>query len=180
MKILGDVSNGIIWKIIWASYGSHIDSWYFAYKLANGTSTFRFGSAIPAVLRQFIDKVSLMPDLCSALRVQLGDNNSFVAWAKTTWACHGIPEALEAELCRMSLAHTRSNTVTRGSFEGTLSQVMWHSDGSYYVKGQVEDFWNFESSTTLQAWNQLWRGRPDPKELAELAVSTQNHLVSQH
>lgn len=170
MKVLGDISNGDIRKITWASYGSHPDSWFFAYELRSGLSTFCVGSAIPAALRQFIDKISHIAYLCSTLRVQLGDNDSFVAWTKTSWACCGIPKALEAELCQLSWTHMRSATLTRGSFKDMVSQIVWHGDGSYYVASRERHDWNFASGITCQAWNELWRRPPTPKELSELVV----------
>ena len=149
--------------------------------MADGASTFRVGAGIPSALRQFIDRISPVPDLCWALRVQLGNNDSFVAWAKTLWACYGVPKALEVELCQLSGSYMRPAAVTKGSLKGTLSQITWHEDGSYYVEGGEGRFWHFESSITRQAWAKLWSGKNatlSPEELSELVVSapSQCHL----
>lgn len=164
----------LIKKVTWASYGSHSDSWFFAFEMLDGTSTFQVGASIPPALQQFIDRIRPVDDLCSFLRVQLGKNNSFVAWAKTSWACYGVPAALEAELCQLSAVHMRSTTITRGSLKGTLIQVAWHSDGTYFIEGQQGYFWHFESSVTHSAWVKLWSGKtaaPSLTELSELVVS---------
>ena len=66
----------------------------------------------------------------------------------------------------------RASTVTRGSLKGTLSQVAWHSDGSYYIDGQAGHFWIFETVTTRAGWSKLWKRQDtSPKELSELVVS---------
>ncbi|KAF2623885.1 hypothetical protein BU25DRAFT_349118 [Macroventuria anomochaeta] len=173
MTVLGHISAMPVRKVTWASYGSRPDSWFFAYEMDDGTSTFRAGTGIPAALRQFIDRISQVPDLCSTLRVQLGNNDSFVAWAKTSWASYGIPRALEAELCQLSSAHMRSTTVTRGSLKGTLNRITWHGAGSYYVEGQEGYFWHFEAITTREAWIKLWSRKnatPSLEELSELVL----------
>ncbi|KAF1931286.1 uncharacterized protein M421DRAFT_417934 [Didymella exigua CBS 183.55] len=177
MEVLGDISSKPVRKITWASYGSRPDSWFFAYEMTDGTSAFQVGETIPPALQQFIDRVRPVADLCSALRVQLGDNDSFFAWAKASWACHGVPAAIEAELCHLSGAHMRSATVTRGSLKGTLSQVTWHGDGSYFIGGQQGYFWHFESSIAHQAWARLWSSgtaAPSLTELAELVLVALN------
>lgn len=170
MKILGGVSNGTIRKITWASYGGLPGSWFFACELTNNTHTFHIGSDIPPAVHYFIERIKPFPRLYSALRVQLGDNDSFIVWCKASWACYGIPKSLEAELCRMSWTHMRSATVTKGSSRTELKQVTWHGDGSYYVKSQEGGYWNFESAITLQAWNRLWCRKPTFEELSELVV----------
>lgn len=175
MAVLGHLSSKPVRKIIWASYGSRADSWFFAYEMVDGSTAFQVGARIPLALRHFVDRICLVDDLRSALHVQLGNSESFVAWAQTSWACHGVPDAVEAELCRLSGAHMRTSTVTRGSFKGSLRQVTWHGDGSYFVEGQQGYFWHFGSSVTCQAWAKLWSGRtatPSLTELSELVVST--------
>jgi hypothetical protein len=175
MEVLGDISKDSTQKTTCASYGSHLDSWFFAYELADGTCAFRVGSAIPAALRQFLEKIGSSAHLRSDVRVQLGDNDSFVSWAKTSWACRGVPEALETALCQLSSAHVKSTTITRGSFKHAVNQLTWHSDGSYYVGSEEESSWNFSSSITLQAWRKLWlktNRSPSFEELSELVVSS--------
>lgn len=162
-------------KVTWATYGSHLDSWFFAYELQDGSSTFQVGPGIPPVLRQFIGRITPVDNLRSALRAQLGDHDSFVAWTKTSWACHSVPAEVEAQLCQLSSAHMRSSSSTWGSLNGALSQVVWHADGTYFVEAPQGCFWNFASSITQSAWVKLWSGKtaaPSLTELSELVVST--------
>ncbi|KAJ4337780.1 hypothetical protein N0V95_008238 [Ascochyta clinopodiicola] len=170
LEVLADLSTERIKRVTWASYGSHPDSWFFAYEMVDGTCTFRVGTAIPPALDQFIEKIKPTPHLCTTLRVQLGDRDSFIAWSKTSWACHGIPTSLEAELCTMSWTHIKSGTVTRGSLLSELKQVAWHSDGSFYVESQKGRDWKFESDIMQQAFNRLWHGSPTSEELSELVL----------
>lgn len=171
MKVLGDISNGTTKTITWASYGSWPDSWFFAYQLEDGTRTFSVGADIPLALQLFLEKIKPVVHLCSALRVQLGNNDSFIAWSGTSWACHGVPKALEAELSQMSWTHMRCATVTKGSLKSNLKQIAWHGDGSYFVESQEGYYWNFESSVARQAWSRLWVRKPTHSELSELVVS---------
>ena len=160
-------------RVTWASYGSAPNSWFFLYELTDGTSTFQFGRDIPAALRQFIDV--LTPDLSSSLHVQLGNDNSFVAWAKTCWACNGIPLVLEKELVDLSGSHRRTHIDMKGSLKAAIDQVSWHSDGSYYLEGKEGYFWHFTPIITRKEWTKLWsKGNVTPsiKELSELAVSS--------
>ncbi|KZM27371.1 uncharacterized protein EKO05_0010475 [Ascochyta rabiei] len=170
VEVLADLTTKRIKRVAWASYGSHTNSWFFAYEMVDGTCTFRVGAAVPPALDPFIEEIKPTPPLLTTLRVQLGDNNSFIAWSKTSWACHGIPAALEAELCQMSWTHMRSDTITRGLLQSEVKQATWHGDGSYYVESQEGRGWKFESDSTQQAWSRLWRGRPSRKELSELVL----------
>ncbi|KAJ4309702.1 hypothetical protein N0V94_008800 [Neodidymelliopsis sp. IMI 364377] len=67
IEILGDISKDSTQKITCASYGSHPNSWFFAYELVDGTCACRVGSAIPATLRQFLEKISSSAHLRSDL-----------------------------------------------------------------------------------------------------------------
>lgn len=175
MAVLKHILTKPVKKVTWASYGSHPDSWFFAYEMTDGTPTFEVGAGIPLALKQFIERITPVDDLRSALRVQLGNNDSFVAWAKTSWACYGVPAAVEAKLCQLSTVHMRSNSSSRGSLEGTLSQVAWHGDGTYFFVAHQDYFWNFDSSIVHNAWIKLWSGNtaaPSLTELSELVVSS--------
>ena len=175
MAVLGHISSKPVKKITWASYGSHPDSWFFSYEMVDGMSDFQVGAAIPPALQQFVDRIRLVDDLRSNLRVQLGDSGSFVAWAKTSWACYGVPAAVEAELCQLSGAHMKSSTATKGSLKTTLTQVTWHGDGSYFIEDADECLWSFKSSVTKKAWDKVLSGRDgivDPTMMEELVVST--------
>lgn len=162
-------------RISWASYGSHINSWFFAYEMLDGTSTFQSGKEIPTALRQFMDRIRPVSDLYSSLRVQLGDDDSFVAWTKTSWICQGLPVTLEGELLHLSGAHMRIHNILKGSLNAALTQVTWHRDGSYYVEGKAGYFWHFSSDIASKEWIKLWSRKaaiPTLKELSELAVSS--------
>jgi hypothetical protein len=181
MTVLKHILIKPVRKVVWASYGSHSDSWFFAYELQDGSSTFQVGAGLPPSWQKFLDRITPVDDLRSSLRVQLGANDSFVAWTKTSWACDGVPAAVEVELYRLSSAHLRSDSSTRGSMKGALSQIVWHADGTYFIHAQQGYFWNFDSSVTLNAWVRLWSGRtaaPSLTELSELVVSNLPHLHS--
>lgn len=171
MQVLGDITKTNFRRITWASFGSDSDSWFFAYEHMDGTHSFRHGPAIPLELYQYIQKLKPTPYLRSALRVQLGQKNSFVAWSGTLWVCYDIPAALKAGLCQMSGAYMRSTNITRGSFKFGLLYAVWHSDGSYFGKSQHGYHWNFESAVTRQAWLEFWSRNPTLSELSELVVS---------
>jgi methylenetetrahydrofolate dehydrogenase (NADP+)/methenyltetrahydrofolate cyclohydrolase/formyltetrahydrofolate synthetase len=171
-EVLAFLTFNSVKRVTWASYGSAPKSWFFVYELTDGTSAFELGKDIPAALRQFIDV--LTPDLSSSLRVQLGNDNSFVAWAKTCWACDGIPLVLENELADLRGSYRRTHIDMKGSLKAAIDQVAWHSDGSYYLEGKEGYFWNFTSIITRKEWTKLWsKGdvKPRIKELSELAVS---------
>jgi|SRR5690242_15508241 len=160
-------------RVTLASYGSHLDSWYFAFEMANEVPNFLVGAGIPVALRGFLNRIRPFPELTSALHVQLGNNDSFVAWANTSWACSGVPMALELTLCEQSSSYRRAH-MTQGSLRGSLSQVAWNGDGSYYLRGQQGCQWHFESSITREAWTMLWPRKtstPDFDDLSELVVS---------
>jgi hypothetical protein len=97
-KLLSEAFHGRIKKIIWASFGSELESWFFAYKLQDNTSTFEIGAGIPLSLRTWIQQLVGSDLLLTSLRVQLGDNESFVAWSRTAWACANVPHGLQAKL----------------------------------------------------------------------------------
>jgi hypothetical protein len=175
MAVLECILNKPVKKVTWASYGSRPDSWFFVFENKDGSAAFRIGADIPLALKQFIERIAPVDDLRTALRVQLGANDSFVAWTKTSWACCGVPAEVEAELCQLSSAHMRSSSSTRGSLKDALNQVVWHADGTYFIEAQQGCFWNFDSSGTHNAWVKLWPGRtvaPSSTELSELVVRT--------
>lgn len=174
MAVLRYILTKPVKKVNWATYGSHPDSWFFAYELQDGSSTSQVGAGIPLALQQFIKRIAPVDGLRLALRVQLGSNDSFVAWTKTSWTCNGVPAVVEAALCKLSSAHMRSSSSIRGCLKGELSQVVWHADDTYFIKAQQGYFWNFDSSVIHSAWVKLWSGQTaalSPKELSELVVS---------
>ncbi|KAJ4991584.1 hypothetical protein SVAN01_02965 [Stagonosporopsis vannaccii] len=181
VKVLSFLMARPVKKVTFASYGSHPDSWYFAFEMTNGKSTFLVGASIPPALREFVNRIRPFPELSSTLRVQLGSNDSFMAWANTSWACSGVPVALETTLCGLSSSYMRTR-VTKGSLRGPLSEVAWNSDGSYYVKAQQGYRWHFESSVTREGWTMLWPERtatPGLEELSELVfVALDSHAAT--
>ncbi|KAH6621807.1 hypothetical protein C7974DRAFT_425580 [Boeremia exigua] len=167
MRVVDYLTTKPVRKVRWASYGSDSESWFFVFEMIDGTFTFHVGARIPAALRQFINQIRLVPNLCLGLRVQLGGDDSFVAWSRTSWVCYGVPAALEARLVHMSGNYMRCSGGTNGSFRGTLSQVTWHKDGSYYLKGQKGYASHFRSSITCKAWRTLWSSKSETPSLAE-------------
>ncbi|KAF1833646.1 hypothetical protein BDW02DRAFT_598908 [Decorospora gaudefroyi] len=182
--LLRDVSTGNIKKIIWVSYGNTPGSWFFACQLRDGACDFQIGPDIPPALRSFIQLLTGSDVLTAALRVQLGDNGSFVAWSKTVWECANVPHLLRAKLCEGSSGSREADGVTQGSLRsGSLDNVQWHADGSFYIKSGERHFWNFTSKLVRSAWSDLWKeqGRDERMrriidELAYVAISP--HSVS--
>ncbi|KAF2998180.1 hypothetical protein E8E13_003779 [Curvularia kusanoi] len=171
LEVLEFLTCNSVARIAWASFGSTPDSYFFRYQINDGKSAFQAGSHIPLALQEFICKLS--PDLRSSLYVQLGDNDSFVAWAKTSWTCRGIPVALEREIANLSRQHIQTLKNTQGSPSAAIDQVAWHPDGSYFLRGAQACYWNFEAETTAQAWAELWSGKsskPSFRELSYLAL----------
>lgn len=171
LAVLEYLSCNCVASITWVSFGSTPDSYFFKYQINNGKSTFQAGPHIPLALQTFILKLS--PDLQPHLYVQLGDNDSFVAWAKTSWACSGIPVTLEREIADLSKQHIQTLKNTQGPPSAAIDQVAWHPDGSYFLKGAEACYWNFAAYITAQAWTQLWgkNSKPSFRELSYLAVS---------
>lgn len=160
-------------KVISASYGSHQNSWYFSFEMIDGTSTRILGKDTPLPLRQWIDQISKNHRSSLALRVQLGDKDSFIAWAKTSWVSHGLPVALEVDLLQLSGNHREFPAHTQGSFRTRLHHVVWHADGSYYMDAREGYSWHFTSSIARSEWAKLWSRKtaaPNVRELSELAV----------
>ncbi|KAF2787377.1 hypothetical protein K505DRAFT_288078 [Melanomma pulvis-pyrius CBS 109.77] len=169
-------------KIVWVSYGSDWNSWFFRYETHDGRSINRYGNATPLTLRQFIDYTisCTSPHLVASLRVQLGSDGSFLAWTRGLWICHRIPEPLKAILLQESSQHAKGDDgLLKGVFteQRHLTHASWHDNGSFYVNisGHI---WNFQSDITKLAWNDLWRERGQdlitPTELADLAYATIN------
>lgn len=161
-------------KVTWASYGSQLHSWFFSFEMEDGTPTHLIGKDAPQELRQWIERVTENPDSSSALRVQLGDSGSFIAWAKSSWICLGLPMALEADLLQLSGSHRVLPTSTQGSFKSRLHHVVWHADGSYYIDARAGFSWHFSSPIARSEWSKLWRETtctPSIEELSELSVS---------
>ncbi|KAF2475315.1 uncharacterized protein BDR25DRAFT_279346 [Lindgomyces ingoldianus] len=188
-EIVGDLHTGLINRIVWASFGEHLDSWFVTYEMLDGTHVYRFGEAIPAELRDFINLV-YVPQLGPPppLRVQLGAGGSYVAWSNQLWICDKIPEALRLLLKNISID---GQDPSRGLIEfGPLRNVTWHQNGSYFITATLayEDlgtghrtfyrrhFWQWEAALLRKGWNHLWKYSPQgpgtPKiDLAHVAIN---------
>lgn len=142
--------------------------------MKDGSPGHRAGKAIPSTLRPFLEYASQASfELASTLGVQLGPNRSWVAWAGNLWACRKVPPALQAALCQLSLKHYEDGNGLKGALKsGTLTNVAWHNNGSYYVKSSGHS-WSFESAATRLGWNNLWGGLKHviENEPTDLAVS---------
>ncbi|KAF1848906.1 uncharacterized protein K460DRAFT_304513 [Cucurbitaria berberidis CBS 394.84] len=179
-KVLSEVSAGHIKKIVWASYGSDAESWFFAFETTDGANAFQIGHNTPIALRQFILLLSESEHLLASLRVQLGDKESFVVWTHTVWACSDIPHALQDKLCQLSSAFRESHGVTKGSLKsGTLDNVQWHRNGTFYAKTPSRHTGFYTTKFMLAAWNELWKERGPEQlsskiqnELAYVAIDT--------
>ncbi|KAF2707959.1 hypothetical protein K504DRAFT_383596 [Pleomassaria siparia CBS 279.74] len=180
-KIMIDLTMGQakVKKIVCASYGGSSDSWFFRYETHGGQSYSRFGRKIPAACRQFIEAsfTSDTPDIYASLHVQLGSQDSFIAWTNVLWICHGVPSQLKVILSQESFQHTpMSEGLMRGVFKhrNPIDHVSWHKNGSFYIKGNQHS-WNFRSTITKKAWDDLWRnqgsGLVTPRELKNLAYA---------
>jgi hypothetical protein len=174
-KVMTDLLSGQVKKVTWASFGSdHPSSYFFAYVMKDGSPSHRTGKTVPSTLRPFLDYVSRASfELSATLRVQLGANRSWAAWAGNLWACKKVPLALQETLCQLSLNHREDESGMKGVLRAsTLTNITWHANGSYYVNNR-EHSWSFESDTIKRGWNDLWSGlqHVSPHEPTDLAVS---------
>lgn len=139
--------------------------------MKDGSPGFRLGKAVPTALQPFIKYASSTTlELALSLRVQLGADGSYVAWAGPNWTSFKVPSGLSSALYQLSSVHIEGKGGTLKS--GSLDYVAWHNNGSYYLKG-AEHSWKFQSAFMNQGWNDLWRGYNcdllTPPELADLA-----------
>jgi methylenetetrahydrofolate dehydrogenase (NADP+)/methenyltetrahydrofolate cyclohydrolase/formyltetrahydrofolate synthetase len=120
----------------------------------------------------YVKNLSTSNHLLGSLRVQLGNNGSYVLWSRTIWACHNIPEDLRAQLCDLSSNSRVSWGVTMGSLRGRrVVNVQWHEDGSFYLRTMGWHTWKFGANILQGAWRTMWGDSMKPKDPAELAVS---------
>ena len=171
---MSDLVDGEVKKVTWASFGDHPRSFFFAYVMNNGSPGHRVGKAIPSTLRPFLEHASQASfEKASALCVQLGADRSWAAWMGTSWACRNVPAALQETLCQLSSDHHKDENGLEGvSNVGSITNVTWHANGSYYVKSSGHD-WSFCSAALQQGWNDMWNGIKNvaANEPTELAVS---------
>jgi methylenetetrahydrofolate dehydrogenase (NADP+)/methenyltetrahydrofolate cyclohydrolase/formyltetrahydrofolate synthetase len=181
-KAFAELAKGYIKKVLWASFGSAPESWFFSFQLKNGSIGVRLGAAAPKALRRYIENLSASNPLLRRLQVQLGHNDSFVAWSSTAWICSdNIPEGLHDHLRQLSSAIRDCVGGTLGSLKDhrSLTNVQWHHDGTFYLKTTTGQAWDFRSKAMRDAWRKLWQGLRDgmltPEDLAQVAVSHLNH-----
>lgn len=89
-RILDDLLSGDIKKVLHASFGGEVDSFFFTYQLTDGSIAHRVGKGVSSVLRAFIDDIASTSEKdSSVLRVQLGNQGSYIAWAGAQWMSCG-------------------------------------------------------------------------------------------
>ncbi|KAJ4299418.1 hypothetical protein N0V90_004663 [Kalmusia sp. IMI 367209] len=147
-KVIKDLLYSRINKVLWASFGSDANSFFFTYEMKDGSVAHRAGKAIPITLRSFVEHASTTSiELASSLRVQLGVDGSYVAWAGSIWTCCKVPSALRNALHRLSSTHNVDGSGSQGELKsGTLENVAWHGNGSCYVKSGCKHFFEFETT----------------------------------
>jgi methylenetetrahydrofolate dehydrogenase (NADP+)/methenyltetrahydrofolate cyclohydrolase/formyltetrahydrofolate synthetase len=138
--------------------------------------TFRLGESVPRALRNYVDNFGDPKFLAGTLRVQLGHDGSFVVWSRNSWACHGVPGNLLIRLCELSSGTREGSGITMGSLKtGTLIQVQWNKDGSFYLQSSSAYARWFGSRVLREAWMNLWTGVKDGmiglQHIEEIAVS---------
>jgi methylenetetrahydrofolate dehydrogenase (NADP+)/methenyltetrahydrofolate cyclohydrolase/formyltetrahydrofolate synthetase len=115
-------------KILWVAIGDTPESWFYAFELKNGAVALRLGEGAPEALQEWVDQISKSSNLLKSLRVQLGNDGSFVAWTQSAWACYNVPEPLGMNLRRLSSHYRGLQGVTQGSFRtGKSYPVYSHS-----------------------------------------------------
>ncbi|KAI8930912.1 hypothetical protein NX059_011927 [Plenodomus lindquistii] len=161
VELLCEIVAGLVKKIIWVSFGSTENSWFCAVETRDGNHAMRIGTATPLALQRYIEDLSVSKLLHDSLRVQLGDNDSYLAWSRSTWAASGIPKTLLDKLRSMSSSSRDCNDVSKGSLrEGSwpLNNVQWSRVGAFYlqIQGKHTGNWN-KVKTISEAWDTLWQ-----------------------
>jgi len=158
-------------KVLWASFGSYPEQFFFTYQMTDGSVFHRRGKALSDELVYFIKSYrSKVPaDLYARLRVQFGVAKSYIAWIGPVWISRDIPAILRSKLVDLSSMFDAEGGYTRGYLKNDcLIHVTWHDNGTYYIKFGEEHFWNFETPVPKHYWNVLLpNGAPD---LAALKV----------
>lgn len=178
LEIQEMIANGTIRKILGASFGSSPDSWLFHYKSFIGTHCHQFGRAVPEAAKVFLTFGARGLEH-SRRHVQLGDAHSFVAWAESQWQCSGIPTSLRDALCQLSSHSFNSQSSCWGTLaRGTLKNVQWHQDGSFFIQMKDRHIGTLEADMARKAWLHMWSegGVPSKDSIGtELAVSSNYH-----
>jgi hypothetical protein len=102
--------------------------------MRDGSIAHRAGTDLPHRLESFVARASsLSQKWASSLRVQLGANESYVAWTGSVWVAHGIPTGL---LTALHNASSFDYNDANGSAlkSGTIDNIAWHDNDSWYLK----------------------------------------------
>ncbi|KAH7082588.1 hypothetical protein BKA63DRAFT_134863 [Paraphoma chrysanthemicola] len=156
-KIVAELAGCDILKVLWASFGDNADSWFIVYQFKNNAIRCRLGDGAPKALHDYIDRISNSSKrLLGTLRAQLGQGNSFVVWSQSIWACSNVPEPVLYRLRQLSSGTRGDQGLTMGSLkQGVLFNVLWHPDGSYYIRNGAFHVYDFKANITRGAWEQL-------------------------
>ncbi|KAJ4350046.1 uncharacterized protein N0V89_008667 [Didymosphaeria variabile] len=160
-KVVKDLLGGQIKKVLYASFGSDVNSFFFTYQMKDGGVAHRAGRNLPKALRSFVDRVSASSkESASSLRVQLGANRSYVAWSGLLWVSKRIPKGLRTALFNISSTDFVEANGAPGVLQsGTLDNIAWHDSGNWYVKNRYDHLNNLvgRGARVLQgAWKDLW------------------------
>ncbi|KAK7185731.1 hypothetical protein PSPO01_08417 [Paraphaeosphaeria sporulosa] len=170
-KVFRDLLAGQIKKVLHASFGNNANSYFFTYEMQDGTIAHRAGSGIPAGLRCFPDRISsASKERASSLHVQLGANRSYVAWSGSLWVSHGISGGLRAVRHHSSSIDIDDANGSEGVLlSGTIDNMAWHNDSSWYFKNgnaYAELRTGSGAEVLREAWHNLI-----PENLAYVAIN---------
>lgn len=160
VDMLAEVAAGLVKKFVWVSFGSREDSWFFAFETRDGEYNIRIGSATPSAVQQYIAQLSMSKLLRDSLRVQLGDNDSFLAWSRSSWAASGVPRALIDKLRTMSVSTRDWGGVLKGNLKREcwpLHNIQWSRTGSFYFQYQDRHLGRWKAKAMRDAWASLWK-----------------------
>ncbi|KAL6705085.1 hypothetical protein ACN47E_007344 [Coniothyrium glycines] len=152
-----DIATGCVERVIWASFGSEPDSWFFSYETTgDSVPTHRIGTGIPSSLQSHIARNNWTTE--ASLRIQFGASGSYIVWSGTEWASHQIPHRLCERLVQgcNSMVHSTSDIRFGTLHHGTIDNIQWHHDGSWYIKSCGRHMGDFQAMVMQQAWLTFW------------------------
>lgn len=152
-----DLLGGEIKKVLRASFGSEVHSYFFTYEMGDGTIAHRAGADIPVILKSFVEGIPTTSKCRTSLRVALGANQSFVAWSGSLWTSSGIPDELFVTLHSLSSTKFKATVKSYGNLKlGALEEIGWHGNGSWHVKIEDLQLQTFTNRSVWKAWKDLW------------------------
>lgn len=99
------------------------------------------------------------------MRVQLGANDAYIAWSGAEWYCQNVPHSLQAALSQLSSQSLAEYNRGIGRLtSGTISNVAWHGNGTYYLKNNTMNIYEFQSNAVQKGWYKLWDCNPWDKK----------------